>query len=365
MRRCAALLLCCSLWRCAARGSVRNPALDYPPDLEEPGDWRALWQLAGGSDAEWASMGRYERSSTMVEYKTRLDQLRRDYAAPARARRVFVIVTVQRTGSTWLSERLQQHPCIECAKEVFLDQKGQYGFNAPFHYEGHMELEALESLANMRVPANATPANSSYVFQKLRRLCLQDRRNGQVKACGFKWMLSQHIDVYWDEWLRPLAKRYGIRFVFLKRDNYLRTLASAVAKAYETAKNAGHTNQKSAAATGHYLQLKEGQALLDELAQYERDYAFMERMRQECKADGLKTRDLTYENLVLSQNASALASLADFILTSTHCRVHDFRYQQTDSQRVHAGALADYVANWEAVEATLRGTRFEKFLTMD
>ena len=91
----------------------------------------------------------------------------------------------------------------------------------------------------------------------------------------------------------------------------------------------------------------------------------MARMRTEAKADGLKTRDLSYEELVLSQDATALSSLADFLLRETHCRVRDFSYQQTSSQRVHAEPLASYVKNWAQVEETLRGTQYAKYLTMD
>ena len=42
-------------------------------------------------------------------------------AALARGeRRGFITMTVQRTGSTWLSDELDAHPCITSGKEIFL-----------------------------------------------------------------------------------------------------------------------------------------------------------------------------------------------------------------------------------------------------
>ena len=45
-------------------------------------------------------------------------------AALARGeRRGFITMTVQRTGSTWLSDELDAHPCITSGKEIFLNEK--------------------------------------------------------------------------------------------------------------------------------------------------------------------------------------------------------------------------------------------------
>jgi len=41
-------------------------------------------------------------------------------ATRAPDRRLFVIVTMQRTGSSWLTDELRKHPCMACRGEVFL-----------------------------------------------------------------------------------------------------------------------------------------------------------------------------------------------------------------------------------------------------
>ena len=55
------------------------------------------------------------------------------------------------------------------------------------------------------------------------RLCLTGLK---AEACGFKWMLSQGVDLAWDAWFGRLAQNHGISLIFLKRENLLRNFLS-------------------------------------------------------------------------------------------------------------------------------------------
>ena len=47
------------------------------------------------------------------------------------------------------------------------------------------------------------------------------------QACGWKWMISQHISSSWDAWFLRMAVDHDIGLVFLHRTNVLRRYYSA------------------------------------------------------------------------------------------------------------------------------------------
>ncbi len=69
--------------------------------------------------------------------------------------------------------------------------------------------------------------------------------------------------------------------------------------------------------------------------------------------------------------AEALHGVADFLtlgVRGTFCRRRSrfsSEANHSESARVHVRPMSSYVKNWPAVVATLRGTRFEKYLTLD
>ena len=60
----------------------------------------------------------------------------------------------------------------------------------------------------------------------------QLRRHRHIKraTCGFKWMVSQKVDLYWRLWFARMAREHDVSLVFLKRGNILRVWVSLVDK---------------------------------------------------------------------------------------------------------------------------------------
>jgi hypothetical protein len=91
--------------------------------LAEP--WREPWYehwSRGRADgrAAWARLDAYERAwERVVSGAT----VARPMEAPGTNRRLFVMVAVQRTGSTWLVRELDRHPCLRVGAELFLDAR--------------------------------------------------------------------------------------------------------------------------------------------------------------------------------------------------------------------------------------------------
>ncbi len=84
----------------------------------------------------------------------------------------------------------------------------------------------------------------------------------------------------------------------------------------------------------------------------------MTRLEQEASERGIPWHRVTYEDLQ-ADKARALSDVVDFVLPSSACP-HTFA--EAHVERLHPLPMATYVANWEAVAATLEGTRYARFI---
>lgn len=296
-------------------------------------------------------------------------------ASPVR-RRWFIIVTTQRTGSTWLSEELAVHPCIECGKELFLDVKPWKELDAPLDgvvpfqfYWSNVTLKA--AMANL-VDEAAAPLNLTVTYDHFRAKCARDYYHA---ACGFKWMASQHVVEHWRAWLADFCRAHGVSLVFLTRANLLRVYASKVAKRMRDTDHGTSMNPVKNRTAGAPLELPTGWPLVKALAAVERTYAELRAMRDNATRAGIETLGVTYE-MLQADRSRGLNAIANFTLGSpphAHRAVCD-RFAFTDAvvdgaqgkqTRLHAEPMSTFVANWDAVVATLVGTRFERFLGGD
>ena len=276
----------------------------------------------------------------------------------------FVIVTVQRTGSTWLVEELDKHPCIMSSKEIFLNNNKveNIGPNmtaeyiakkySGFKWSAGARREAMDRLYS---GGEIDHANSTASFRNHARHC----RTGGKTVCGFKWMLSQHFGDDWRDWFRDFCARHGIALVFLTRRNVLRVRVS------QFAKDKLHESIHAAAQTQYDFET--GPTLLRELDKIENRYKDMARMANEAEAAGLQTMHLTYEDVV-ANTSETLDAVATFALKRTWCQ-HDVKHHwylkamgASQGQKVHGNPLRTYIRNWADIEATLTGTPYEPFL---
>ncbi|KAH8064831.1 ubiquitin-protein transferase [Aureococcus anophagefferens] len=205
-------------------------------------------------------------------------------AALARGeRRGFITMTVQRTGSTWLSDELDAHPCITSGKEIFLNEKTG---DPPWVWSDAKKRLALEALFDGKASLNFSATRS---FEKFLGRCAGAR--GDV-ACGFKWMMSQHVDRAWDAgWLPELCAARKLRVVFLERLNLLRVHASTVAKNLASTSAGGHRNPTGEAPREAYIELASGDALVAKLEGIAAQYDGLRRAKPRAASGGAKKQD--------------------------------------------------------------------------
>jgi hypothetical protein len=93
----------------------------------------------------------------------------------------------------------------------------------------------------------------------------------------------------------------------------------------------------------------------------------------------MRTLSVTYEQLTrprawrgakaaAQDKAAGLARVAEFVLPKPGACAGGFTFAgQEDAGDVvlHKATIAETITNWPEVVATLQGTRFEKYLTMD
>lgn len=280
-------------------------------------------------------------------------------AALARGeRRGFITMTVQRTGSTWLSDELDAHPCITSGKEIFLNEKTG---DPPWVWSDAKKRLALEALFDGRASLNFSATRS---FEKFLGRCAGAR--GDV-ACGFKWMMSQHVDRAWDAgWLPELCAARKLRVVFLERLNLLRVHASTAAKNLASTSAGGHRNPTGEAPREAYIELASGDALVAKLEGIAAQYDGLRRVRAEAARRGVATLAVTYEALQ-ADRGGGLDRVARFVAGGGACDVGAYAFAGNASRQtqIHAGKLSSYVSNWAAVVDTLRPTRFACYLDED
>eukprot|EP00629_Pelagomonadales_sp_RCC1024_P003515 CAMPEP_0119290808 /NCGR_PEP_ID=MMETSP1329-20130426/41359_1 /TAXON_ID=114041 /ORGANISM="Genus nov. species nov., Strain RCC1024" /LENGTH=284 /DNA_ID=CAMNT_0007291627 /DNA_START=14 /DNA_END=865 /DNA_ORIENTATION=+ len=119
----------------AGKSFYRRMGADIPDTRDASNQpWYQLWRTdrAQNDAKRWAALDDHARAEAWVEYSARLANAK-DAGLPPTAlarrrprrpdRKLFVIVTTQRAGSTWLAEELDKHPCVRCALELFLEPK--------------------------------------------------------------------------------------------------------------------------------------------------------------------------------------------------------------------------------------------------
>lgn len=126
-----------------------------------------------------------------------------------RTYRKFVVLSTQRSGSTYIASLLQSHPSAVCYNEIFHPEKCHY--NYPFFPE--------ENNPEMLFIRDADPVEflRQYVFRKYLT---------PFSAVGFKLHYSQAIDKRFVAMWTHLLRDKEICFIHVSRANLLKTLIS-------------------------------------------------------------------------------------------------------------------------------------------
>jgi len=245
-------------------------------------------------------------------------------AAPdgeTKACRPFVMISMQRSGSRYVTSTLSTHPEVYSGGELFMNRLRPEAGDAMIRASwDDMEAEIASSLG---------------AFCGKRRA---------VRVVGFKWMTNQGHDAHHARARAYLASA-NFRVIYLWRRNVLRQFISNFLN--KRSEHLAHpkTKKQIQAAAALAFELPTGAKLLHAL-----EAAEVKRSRIEAYYGGLPSTRVFYEDLV----AAAPSYNATWARVTAFLGVSDFTFSAANSVVLHAnGPALDAVLNKDAVRATL------------
>ncbi|KZV39756.1 hypothetical protein F511_08218 [Dorcoceras hygrometricum] len=244
--------------------------------------------------------------------------------------RLFVVVSMQRSGSGWFETFLNSHLNVSSNGEIFSVMERRRNVSSI--------LSTLDRVFNMDW---STSAN----------------KNQCSAAIGFKWMLNQGLMEYHKEIVEYFNDR-GVSVIFLLRRNHLRRIVSLLANSFD--RNAKLLNgvHKSHVHSRQEAETLAGYKPTINLTSLTMDLKQMENMVFDALFHFHSTRHMVLYYEELLKNRTKLVDVQKFLALPP--------MELTSRQvKIHKGPLSDHVKNWDDVKKTLRGTTYETFLHSD
>ncbi|KAG0449733.1 hypothetical protein HPP92_027165 [Vanilla planifolia] len=241
--------------------------------------------------------------------------------------RLFVIVSMQRSGSGWFETLLNSHRNISSHGEIFRNIERRRNRDAI--------MRVLDDVYNLDWNSSASKWHCT-------------------GAVGFKWMLNQGVMDHYEEIVEYFNRR-GVSAILLFRRNHLRRLISLLANIHD---------QKAKQLNGTHRAHVHSKDEADILAKFKPHLevkhliSTMQEM-QKWASDALQSfkscRHMVvyYEDLV--QNHSRTMDALEFL---------ELPQQQLHSRhvKIHTRPLEDQIANWNDVVEVVKGTQYESFI---
>lgn len=253
----------------------------------------------------------------------------------------FIVLTTQRSGSTWLIELLNSHPFVTAYSELFLASDQSH----PTWGAGNLPLwntwkkEASGSVADYldRVFARG----DGHASEHGRPAAVGGgRQHVRAQAIGFKLMYGQagaHPDVM------AYAAEHSVRLVHLIRRNGLDVLVSRLCAVQRGVFHS--TGEQDLPPVRVRI---DPESVAATLARYDRE---IERARRRFSRLGLPYAEFFYEDLC----RDAARSVLDFLSV-------DPQPLRSRLRKINGGPRRNLVANYDEVAAALGSTRFAHFL---
>lgn len=254
----------------------------------------------------------------------------------------FVLVTVQRSGSTYLASVLSQVPGVFCADELFIASEG--GLKDGFFYGFWRDCIARDAL-------NLLPSRGRAVVEAYLDAVWASRPG--LAAQGFDIKYNQLSQV---RGLKSALRRKGARVLHLIRGNVLKTHVSTELndRQQELGRRSHGTQHVPAVA----VELDPAR-IMDQLAERVRT---IEEYREELRAR-LDVMEVSYEDCVADRdseygiNPRVLGWICSFLgVEPPHCK------PRTELVKTNPSDLRRSIANFDAVRTALAGTVWEHLL---
>jgi LPS sulfotransferase NodH len=244
----------------------------------------------------------------------------------------FVLLSAQRSGSTWVIDMLNSHPRVVAYSELFL----RGGEDRP-KWAGEKDLLHWHAFLAEHGPPRTRVARTYWLWRYLNRVYAP--RPG-VDAAGFK---LPYIHQSVSRPLVPALVLRRVRIIHLIRRNVLDIMLSKEAAA---ARGALHAHSADAVATVRVRLPTEN--LLERITSHDRQ---VEQVRARFARLRLPCREVFYEELV--RDEAEFGSLFDFLGAEAPADGLSSALQKLNPTS-HAGLIENY----DEVRAALEGTKY-------
>lgn len=257
-----------------------------------------------------------------------------------------VLLAQQRSGTHWLTEQLNQHPCIDIQPEVLCCNHTSWWPPALRRKAIQRFFDPARVPSDMVVDGKKMPWTVEHYVQES---ALRLKRGRSIR--GFNWKIDQGFLSDWPEWFRPYAANHSIRILWVQRRNLLRRLVSGYANAMQHL--AATTDQTMVKTIAKQKINIEPKRLLRHLNESSRENDSVSRY---LKSNAVQYRRVYYEDLL-----NGLDDVWAFILGGTACKAPTVKVA-SHYQQLHSGKLEKFVQNWDEVNEALAGTQWSHML---
>jgi LPS sulfotransferase NodH len=250
--------------------------------------------------------------------------------------RPFILLSTQRSGSTWVTDMLNSHPSVTAYSELLLQ-----GASGKPKWGGAKDVAFWNGYYEEESKRRPEVARAELLFEYLDLVYLPRNDCGAV---GFKLMYGQFG--FFSE-LRDYIKARQVSVIHLIRENLIDVLISR-----ETAvmRDLFHSrDEEPPKQTQISLEVRNIREQLESMS------SDIERMRRTFHTLQLPYAEVFYERL--TSDTSRFAAILDFLGVAPAKRP-----LRSSLKKLIRSSHRDTVENFPAVENALRGTQFEKHL---
>jgi LPS sulfotransferase NodH len=253
----------------------------------------------------------------------------------------FIILSLQRSGSTYLHRLLDNHSQIECRDEIYRSgafTKGNFNY-----YCNETLLRKIVYLLFKNKQYIAWPASNIF-FGKMSEMFLKEVFSNKADCAGFKLMYNQLlINRFMSNWI----KKNGVKIIHLVRENALKLHLSHLTKQQRGVAHSEKTVETIKVQVNPHT-------LLDELNKIKSAHAKISRLlTNDYSANSLIK--ISYEELLFDYQKSAKV-IFEFL------GVPYENVSQPKLKKLNPDSVASIIKNYREIHQLLCGTEFEKFL---
>ena len=242
----------------------------------------------------------------------------------------FVVLSLQRSGSTYLISSLNNHPNIECSGEIF-KRNNPLRIILPEHSYSHSENESIKSrLMHFFNRSKLTSLHMSKIYN-----------SQNDKVIGFKLMPRQIRK--FPESIRYILKN-KVKILFLYRSNYFNRFVSI----QRAAKTGVYGSKKAVEDT---IRFKiDTKLLIGNLNKIEEETNKMLSLAKQAEHMAIQ-----YEDFFGKANQQIGKEICAFL------QVEDLPLQ-SPLKKIINNSLSEIIINYDEVEETLKNSKYKHFL---